>query len=642
MITFFRKQFKYWVRTIRKMTIFPRLFLFFSALLIIPTVFITFFNQYYYGKQAQSEHTRYSSILVQNASYKVEEQLANYEKIMLRLLSDQAVLNAVKENQSLIQGGTLEDSEQLTQFKKKEDFLLSTLTQHQKQSSGIKALLLLTEDTQYGVAKYDGEFNQTITIPNRSAFKTSQLYQKTVKANGYPVWLDSTSETSQYFFESTNETIGIIGCITLSYQIKDSFSKEPIGMVIACIYPTYFSQLLKEFSGSTNGNTFILGNQGLLEGINSSFLSPPFPNDTKNFKKMIFNTREGSMTLNNGQEKILVNYLGKVSSPFYLVNLTYKKQVFAQINQIRNTNLAILFLFLLIGLFGFYLVSSSVSRPVKKLIATTKKVGEGDFSVSYRPKSQDEIGQLCIAFDDMVIQTRTLINQVYLSEIKEKNAQLSEKSAQLDALQMQISPHFLYNTLDMIRWQALYDSDGQGKSPEMIEKFCQLLRMMTKGSQNKETIEESIQSAQVYLDVMNYRYLNKIKFKVDGLATVSTYLIPCFTIQPIIENTIKHAFPDKEESEKSIHISFKEHENQTLQIAIRDNGVGFDASKLAEIEANLNQNEMGKNNIGLKNVNQRCKLYYGDEYGLQLFSSKSTGTCILLTIPIERREKIDV
>ena len=144
----------------------------------------------------------------------------------------------------------------------------------------------------------------------------------------------------------------------------------------------------------------------------------------------------------------------------------------------------------------------------------------------YQNSGNDEITVLGERFNEMADKTNQLIEQVYLSEIRRQKLQLSWKNAQLDAMLMQINPHFLYNTLDIIRWEAMYEANGESKVTRMIEQFSKLCRMGMKAGGNTISLKESLEHAQVYLEVINFRHQEKIRFLTDVGETAEKMLCP--------------------------------------------------------------------------------------------------------------------
>ncbi|UJF15632.1 histidine kinase [Jeotgalibaca sp. MA1X17-3] len=612
------------IKKLRKVHIFSRLLLVFCSLIIIPTIFITLFNQNSYAKEIEQSNRNYLSMLTRNAQFKLEQEASRFETNMTKITQNDSLLTALKENLAIEQ--TSSNIETNTQLVKQQ---LATI---QNNSSGIKSLILITNDRQYSVARYDG-ISSTVLVKDLSAFYSSNIYKETIKGNGYPTWIDGTNETSQLFFEKRSDFVGLIGSVVLSYQLFEPSTKTPLGVLVCCIYPSYFSNMMEEYSNQDGGNTYIVGENGLVEGIHAQSSGPAFPEMRKGLLSQIFINHQGFTLLDVHNKEIIASYSGNSAFPLHIVNLTYKDSVLENVKSIGYRNTIILIFVLIIGIILFYLTATSVSNPIKKLIRAMQRVSEGDFSATYKSKSQDEVGDLCVQFDKMVLDMQELIEQVYISEINQKNLELSEKNAQLNVLQMQISPHFLYNTLDIIRWQCLYETNGKSDAANMIEKFCQLLRMMTNINSHGEMLSESLSYATSYVDIINFRFKNKINLYQNSTVNPTQFYLPVLSLQPIIENSLKHAFPEKISKDHSIWIDISLHKKEKLFISITDNGLGMNQERLKSIQDSLLDPKINKENIGIQNINQRFKLFYGDQYQINIESKLGIGTSVTLIIP---------
>lgn len=620
------------IRQIRKLNLFTRLLLVFTVLLVASTMFITVFNQSSYAREIETGHAKYLSVLVQNASFKLEQEQARFEQSMRQLMQNEQFVQAVYEN--ILFQNQENDGDTSAQYEENTKMIEKTLLSTKRRRDGIKAILFVSDDTQYVMEEENGN-QRSIYVRDLEEFSESDIYKQAVNAQGYPAWRDSVGDISDLFYENPTHQFPIEGCITLSYQVYEPDSRRPMGVLVCLISPQYFTQALSEYSSQNGGNTFIVGNNGLVEGISADFSAPPFMEQRSGLIHRVFSQHQGSIPMEVEKEKLLVSFCGPPNFPIHVVNLTYRDHILEKVDRIRNLNSMILLIVILIGSGGFYLTAVSISYPVNKLIRAMKKVGSGDFSAVYQAESHDEIGVLCQEFDHMVSDMQGLIDRVYVAEIRERELELTQKTAQLDALQMQISPHFLYNTLDMIRWECLYEAGGESAASDMIEKFCALLRMTIKGDQQKETVQESLLHSSTYLEVVNFRHTNKILLEMQMSFDPAEYMIPCLSLQPILENAVRHGFEVDQMSQRKITITGDLCKDRQLVMRISDNGKGMTAEELRVLQAHLSSSEISKTGIGLRNVNQRCHLCYGQDYGIRIESELGYGTTVILTIPAE-------
>jgi len=498
--------------------------------------------------------------------------------------------------------------------------------------------MLIAGGEQYRTAASPGNARGAF-FPDLAAFYESDICRGAVEARGYPSWQDATGVTSHLIYENARDSLGIIGCVTLSYQVYAPYTRKPLGVLVCCVYPDTFTQALTEYSNQEAGNMFLVGNGGMLEGINANFSGPPFLRQREVLLSQVFSRQRGAFQIESDGKSLLVSYSACGDFPIRVVNLTYRSHVLMKAKQMEHMNLTVLALVMVIGGVGFYFAAVSIAYPVNRLVRSMQRVGQGDFGAVYHPESRDEIGTLCMEFDRMVANMQSLIDQVYVAQIREKELRLSEKSAQLDVLQMQISPHFLYNTLDMIRWECMFEGGADSHAASMIETFCTLLRMTIRGDKPKESIADSLLHASTYLEVVNFRHTHPIRMETDIAFPPERYQLPRLTLQPILENAVRHGFAGEERENRIIRITGRMLEGERLCICMADNGQGMEQEQLGALRESLAQDEVIQESIGLRNVNQRCRLYYGEAYGLTVDSKLGQGTSVTLMLPADPMEE---
>ncbi len=268
------------------------------------------------------------------------------------------------------------------------------------------------------------------------------------------------------------------------------------------------------------------------------------------------------------------------------------------------------------------IISAKISRPIKMLEKSMKKVEQGDFDINIDIKGEAEVAKLSKTFNLMVTRIRQLMEQiVYEQEQKRKS--------EINALQAQINPHFLYNTLDSIVWMA-----ENGNSQEvitMVTALARLFRISISRGKNIITVQQELEHAKNYLIIQNIRYKNKFKFEIEAEEKVLQYKTFKLILQPIIENSIYHGI-EYMVDEGFIKVSVKESEDKLL-FQVEDNGLGMTQETLSNI-LNIEPGKKGESGVGVKNVDQRIKLYYGKQYGLEIESELEQGTKVSIWLPI--------
>lgn len=235
--------------------------------------------------------------------------------------------------------------------------------------------------------------------------------------------------------------------------------------------------------------------------------------------------------------------------------------------------------------------------------------------------SENEIGSLTKSFDAMTHRIQELMEQnVYEQEQKRKS--------ELKALQSQINPHFLYNTLDSIIWMA----EGK-KNEEVVLMTASLARLLRQSISNEDEVVpiiNEVEYAKSYLTIQKMRYKDKLEFQIDVDSSILYIPLIKLVLQPVIENAIYHGLKYKESKGLLIVKGFMKDGNAVLQVI--DDGVGMDEETLAHIYDKHKVN-YHSNGVGVYNVQKRLKLYYGDDYGITYESKKGDGTTATITIP---------
>ncbi len=276
--------------------------------------------------------------------------------------------------------------------------------------------------------------------------------------------------------------------------------------------------------------------------------------------------------------------------------------------------------------------SSRLSKPLIHLQSEMKKVEKGDFSVSINTNGKDEVAELGKSFVKMVKRLQTLIQEMYNIQNSKHQAELKQKEAEMAALQAQINPHFLYNTLETIRMVALVNQDR--KAATMIKLLSNLFRYNIKKGSNMVCVREELEHVKTYLQLQKLRFNDKFDVILEFDEEILDYKIVKLILQPIVENAIYHGIEPKEE--KGILFIRGYQENKLIKFVVEDNGVGIEKEKLDKIQSHLLYTELDgeKRSIGLNNISDRIRLYFNIEEGVQIESKKGVGTKVILSMRI--------
>lgn len=273
-------------------------------------------------------------------------------------------------------------------------------------------------------------------------------------------------------------------------------------------------------------------------------------------------------------------------------------------------------------------IVSGILRPVRKLHDGMEKIAEGDFAARANVKSKDEIEVLADGFNNMAENIEELVDKI-------KDDERKMRKADLRLLQEQINPHFLYNTLDNIVW--LIEANEQDKAVDMVVTLSGFFRLVLSKGKEFISIREEEQHIRSYLEIQEMRYHDILEYDIQIDQVLYDYQILKLTLQPLVENALYHGIKYKR-AKGYIHIT-GEKDGDVLRLRVRDNGVGMEEDVLEqirrEIERPCQETEKG---FGLANINERIRMYFGNEYGMTISSEKGKGTIVEIMIPAIKAE----
>ncbi|MBU5350027.1 histidine kinase [Paenibacillus lautus] len=276
---------------------------------------------------------------------------------------------------------------------------------------------------------------------------------------------------------------------------------------------------------------------------------------------------------------------------------------------------------------------SAFTKPMRELSSFITRIGRGQLDIRSGIRGNNEVTQLARTIDHMLDRIQSNIMQITVEQAK-------KRKAELEMLQAQINPHFMFNLLNSIRLNILIEGDKE--NAELIASLSSLLRMTINRDNEFIPLHEEVQTVHHYIRLMNFRHANQVRLEVNYEAGCELALVPRFMIQPIIENAIIHGYEQFAGVIfiEAVHITEKGAND--INITVRDNGIGMSETTLQELRANVDQVQeaaapakKGFSGIGVKNVFQRLRLIYGTSAQLEIHSEQDIGTNITLKFPYE-------
>jgi two-component system, sensor histidine kinase YesM len=271
-------------------------------------------------------------------------------------------------------------------------------------------------------------------------------------------------------------------------------------------------------------------------------------------------------------------------------------------------------------------LSKSIYTPIKKLHDVTTTITKNDLQALMSSDNVDEITELGMSFNIMIGKIKDLLDSKLLE-------QENLKKAELRALQAQVNPHFLYNTLDTIIWMA--EAKKNDQVVEIVSALSSFFRISLSKGMDWITIGEEVERIRSYLTIQKMRYRDIMDFNIDVDEDVARHTILKLILQPLVENALYHGIKNKREG-GTISVRARKNGDDEVIIEVEDDGIGFTPDKLAQLQAEL-EDDSGdiklESGFGIGNVNKRIRLYYGKPHGVSVRSEYNTGSCVTLLIP---------
>ncbi|MEH7084110.1 histidine kinase [Neobacillus drentensis] len=415
----------------------------------------------------------------------------------------------------------------------------------------------------------------------------SDWYEKSIKAQGRPIFFS-------YNVLVKKEDNTTFSSVKLLRDPQNVFNPKQIGLLVVNIKKSMFTRVLNDDSNSVM--TVIDSSKN---GVNTVF-----SNNSTLDKELSLGKNRFSMFRNLEQKGYLISSYTNNTTGWTFANITKEKELLKQSNKIGIITISISTVIALIALLISYILSGKVARPWVQLKKMTVDWAKGLWG-SGEENETDTIGVIGETFQRITVENKELNARLVHSQLKEREAELR-------ALQAQIKPHFLYNTLDSIYWMAILQNNKD--IAELTVALSQTFKLSLNNGEDLIPISKELEHIHHYMTIQNFRYQNRFQYIEDVDSALLDKPILKLLLQPFIENAIYHGLEPKV-GEGTIKLVGRISEGWTT-FTIRDNGVGIE---------DLEKTESG---YGIKNVHERLKLFYGEDSTLFITSKINEGTCI--------------
>ena len=452
-----------------------------------------------------------------------------------------------------------------------------------------------------------------------SSIQKSDIYQQALALKGAPLWFKLPERTNLFIQNNSAPKIG------MAKIIRDVYNGNTIGFIVAGINETNLQNLyLKDLIKSTE-SVMIVDQAGKLMTSMGEDIYTKAVNDLP-FQEILKQEKEGYSILTIQGNQVLVSYsennnLGwKVLYSVPILSLT------KDIDSIKTVIILIILACLLLSIPLMIFLSFYLTLPLKKLLSSMKRFQKGNFQERIEIRNRDEIGDLSRGYNSMVANIKQLIDDSYILQIK-------EKEAEFNALQAQINPHFLYNTLEMIYWEA--ESAKQTHIGEMVISLSKLFRLSLNKGNNYTSLAKEKEFIENYLILQKMRFKDDLNYSIEIEDNILNFSVLKLILQPFVENAILHGF-GKKRGKVTILIQGMRQKDH-LVFKIEDDGIGMDPVMLQKIavteQEHSKDTSQEPDGYAIKNINKRLALYYKDNYQLKFSSELGKGTTVEIHIP---------
>lgn len=571
-----------------------KLLLYFLTLILFPIITLGILGNVIYSRSIEEQTNGYTEQMLEQVTRNVEFYIHDMENIIFYLSQEPQVMTFLRQ-----EGKIAED--------KRDSSLRRILDVYTSTHPEIAGILLVNDKDVY----ISNELHRISRDPLTEEiwYKRAVVSPRELQLFSKPIGRN-ISTTLNY---SADEVVSLVKAVV------DPITGKPLGVILIDLKLDKFKQVIESVRLGKHGFLYIMdGNDGIV-------YAPVNP--------VVYRVRNEWLTNSSGRlvKPILgsdfqIIYKESRYTKWKTVGIFSLNETLKEVADLRYYSIFIGVFTLILAVAAAFYFTASIAKPLGKLRSLMKRAEEGDLSVRFNSKYNDEIGQLGNSFNNMIKEISNLIDMVYLE-------QKQKREAELKTLQAQIKPHFLYNTLDTIQWMA--QDHGATDIVHVVGALANLFRIGLSKGREMITVREELEHIKSYLTIQKARYEDKLHYEILYTEEVLKYNVLKLVLQPLVENAIYHGIHAKR-SGGTITVMVKV-EGQRLHFTVADNGMGMKEEKVQEINQLLQggrQEQPSSGGFGIFNVNERIRLSFGPEYGLEYTSTYTEGTRVELWHPL--------
>lgn len=428
---------------------------------------------------------------------------------------------------------------------------------------------------------------------------------------------------SKHMESGFTDTMKNTPVIMFAKAIRSTKSEETEGIVYITMKEENFRKMYSYFTSDTSDILIFNRNQELLSTNDENYFTDK---KYKQAEKLLqYMEEEGiqQMTTENGGKVRSYQIQRFQNTNYKMLGILDPEAAFENSYNLGQVlGITVLISFLVVA--AIWYVLRLQTRPLYHLVSVMSKVGEGNLEEYAKESGTADIKQLSRTYNRMLKEINHYVDEIYRAEGE-------KRMAEIHALQMQINPHYIYNTLASIKW-LVWQGETQ-KTAKVIDSFISLLRNTISNTDEFVTVEQEIENLRNYVFINQVRYGENVEVEYFVAPDCLQYKLPKLILQPFVENAFFHAFPEGRTG--FINVFVKE-ENGQLRFDIVDNGVGINQETLLSIRNKEKLKGEHFTGIGVNNVDDRIKMIYGMNYGINIISEKDQGTSITILFPLKK------
>ncbi|WP_336496182.1 sensor histidine kinase [Psychrobacillus sp. FJAT-51614] len=573
-----------------------------SILVILPVLSVGIITYKYSSFELEEEFTQSSQKIIEQVELHVEYYLQDFEITSLKIINSPEMGNLLRLETSSEYDRTLSDP------------ALKVLKNSEYSRNDISNITVFLDNGIIIDSLRERNYYPAINIKD-------EYWYSSVPGNGMVMLVSRTLKLKDKE----------LPVISLVRRLYNPHTLKPVGMLIIDINFKRIEEISKMVTLGKDGYFFILDSEG-------HYVYHPKYSKLGNKVEFMQLTnlesgKSGSVLIDNNRKELVSYSLSPKLGWSFFTAAPYQ-DLRVGIQQIRTAITWTIFISLIFAyLVGFYSISKSIVRPIHRLRSFMKEVEIGHLNGRVKVESNDEIGQLTAGFNKSVERLSNLLEEVYVSKLKEAEMTLNKTETELKMLQSQINPHFLYNSLETIRGMAL--EEGRENIANISSSLGKLLRYNLRNSLPTVSLREEIKFCEMYLKIQMIRFEDRFEYFFDIPDDVMDFDVVKFSLQPIVENCFMHSIGENSKKIK-ITINAQLLSKSSFNIRITDTGVGIKEEVLKELKEKLRNNStsLGGQHIGIMNVHQRIRYLFGSEYGITINSTRGLETEVNIHLPI--------